>query len=85
VPLRRDHDSVHRDIQLHLAAQYGYTEAVKSLLEEDKNDVDQSKIDGSAALQVAAEHGYAEIVRLLIETGKVDVNRQTRKDTARST
>ena len=44
VPLRRDRDSVRRDIQLHLAAQYGYTEAVKSLLEEDKTDVDQPKI-----------------------------------------
>ena len=53
---------------LHIAAQNGYLEIARLLL-EDGADKDAAMTNGLTCLHIAAQNGYLEIVRLLLEVG----------------
>ncbi|KAL7809063.1 ankyrin repeat-containing domain protein [Trichoderma gracile] len=59
---------------IHEAAQSGFLDMVKLLLEKDPTCASIPGIDGVTAISTAAQQGHLEIVRLLIKCPGVDVN-----------
>ena len=58
------------------AAQQGFVEVVRFLVEEGKADVDKARTsDGATPLFMAAQKGHTEVVRFLVEEGKADVDK----------
>ena len=58
------------------AAQQGFVEVVRFLVEEGKADVDKARTsDGFTPLLAAAQNGHTEVVRFLVEEGKADVDK----------
>ena len=58
------------------AAQQGFVEVVRFLVEEGKADVDKARTsDGSTPLFMAAFKEHTEVVRFLVEEGKADVDK----------
>ncbi|CAH0396015.1 unnamed protein product [Bemisia tabaci] len=58
---------------LHIAAEKGYVEVAKELLEAGA-DINMRTIDGRTSLFLAAEHGKDKIVNILLEKPNIDVN-----------
>ncbi|CCX31727.1 Similar to Putative ankyrin repeat protein RBE_0317; acc. no. Q1RJR6 [Pyronema omphalodes CBS 100304] len=57
------------------AAEEGYTEIVKILLQKDDVAVNSAEDDGSTPLLLAASSGHSEVVRLLLAKDGVEVNK----------
>lgn len=57
-----------KNLAIKKACKYGYTEIVKTLLQ---NGIDPAT-NNNYAIKKASENGYAEIVKILLETQKVD-------------
>ena len=63
------------------AADKGFVEVVRFLVEEGKADVDKAKTDdGATPLFIAAQKGHTEVVRFLVEEGKADVDKVNKKN-----
>ncbi|PNP59488.1 hypothetical protein THARTR1_00978 [Trichoderma harzianum] len=65
---------------IHLAAQSGYLDMVKLLLEKDSTCASVPSSSGSTAIWLAAQQGHLEIVRLLVKCRGIDVNAATTDD-----
>ena len=63
------------------AADKGFVEVVRFLVEEGKADVDKATTDvGATPLFIAAQIGHTEVVRFLVEEGKADVDKVNKKN-----
>ena len=63
------------------AAQQGFVEVVRFLVEEGKADVDKARTStGSTPLLMAVQKGHTEVVRFLVEEGKADVDKVNKKN-----
>ncbi|WP_243517487.1 MULTISPECIES: ankyrin repeat domain-containing protein [unclassified Candidatus Cardinium] len=66
---------------LHLAAEKGYTEVVKEILnnKQIKIDINSQNEDGNTALHIATMKGRTEVAKLLINKEKINVNAQNKE------
>jgi ankyrin repeat protein len=65
---------------LMLAAENGYTDAIKHLLAMPQLSINQEATNpqGETTLMMAAKFGYSEAVELLLTHPKIDINHQDR-------
>lgn len=65
---------------LHHAAQYGYVQAVETLLKEGGADVNVQDKNGKTPLHIAAQHGHIQVVEILLKEGaRVDLQNKNGK------
>lgn len=58
-----------KETALHFAAEYGFTDVVKSMVPDERFDVDTRSNYNQTALCVAAKHGHTEIIEHLLRSG----------------
>lgn len=64
---------------LHIAAQQGYLDTVKQLMNTKGIDLDKPNIDSHTPLYLAAKFGHIDIINTLLESNKIDPNKLNEK------